>query len=85
MIIKFGDFKEGETIKIEGEEYLIYKTQIGNSKKLRINLKMCKHLKGYSPREYWEKCLKINEIKPIRASQGHDNLSVNDNLSGETR
>ena len=36
--------KEGDKITIEGQEYLIYKTQIGNSKKKRINLKMTKNL-----------------------------------------
>lgn len=39
-------FKEGDAINIEGELYLIYKTPIGNSDKLRINLKMVKHMGG---------------------------------------
>jgi hypothetical protein len=39
------NFKEGDIIRIEGDFYLITKTQIGNSDKLRINLKKLKQEK----------------------------------------
>jgi len=45
MIFKLRNLKEGDKINIEGEIYLICKTQIGNCIKKRINLKMVKNLK----------------------------------------
>jgi len=44
MIFKFRDLREGDKIRIEGELYLITKTQIGNSIKKRVNLIMVKNI-----------------------------------------